>query len=310
MLTLNRYRVTLDSAGPLDLPAYLGSTLRGAFGHAFRRVACTTTDGPCPTPETCPYHLVFEARLPPGAPALRSFDEIPRPFVIAPAENANPQGRGVAFDLTLLGRARELFPYFVVALREVGSLGRGRRPVALAEIRTHPPLGGPPLRVFDACDNLVLSHDAAVSLDACRRLDPPRGEFAIRYLTCTRLKHEGRWAERPEFHVVFRRLLGRLSSLSLFHCSAPLDVDFTGLIEQARAVKLVRNQTRWRDWTRYSSQQDRRMVLGGLVGEARYEGPVAELWPFLTFGQWTHVGKNATFGLGRYELEPKIEDAA
>lgn len=310
MLTLNRYSVTLESAAPLDLPAYLGSTLRGAFGHAFRRVACSTSDGRCPTPEICPYHLVFETRLPPDAPALRSFDEIPRPFVIAPAENPQQPGRRVAFDLTLIGRARELFPYFVVALREVGNLGRGRRPVALSEISTHNPLGGAPLRVFSATDNLVRAHDASVSLESCRQLEAPRGAFVIRYLTCTRLKHEGRWAERPEFHVVFRRLLGRLSSLSLFHCGVPLDLDFRGLIEKARAVKLVQDATKWRDWTRYSSRQDRRMVLGGLVGEARYEGAVDEFWPYLVFGQWTHVGKNATFGLGRYELEPRMEEAA
>lgn len=39
-LCLSRYRVTLSALEALDLPAYLGSTLRGAFGHAFRRVAC------------------------------------------------------------------------------------------------------------------------------------------------------------------------------------------------------------------------------------------------------------------------------
>ena len=35
-LSLARYRVTLEALEPLALPEYLGSTLRGAFGHAFR----------------------------------------------------------------------------------------------------------------------------------------------------------------------------------------------------------------------------------------------------------------------------------
>ncbi|MBI4610954.1 MAG: hypothetical protein HY726_18335 [Candidatus Rokubacteria bacterium] len=39
-LVLTRYRVILEALEPLDLPAYLGSTLRGAFGQAFRRLAC------------------------------------------------------------------------------------------------------------------------------------------------------------------------------------------------------------------------------------------------------------------------------
>ena len=126
--------------------------------------------------------------------------------------------------------------------------------------------------------------------------------MALRFLTCTRLKHDGQWAQCPAFQVLFRRLLGRLSSLAAFHCGFRLDLDFVGLIERAGAVRLVEDRTRWEDWRRYSSRQDRHMVLGGLVGEAVYEGPLEEFWPFVVFGQWTHVGKNATFGLGRYEV--------
>jgi CRISPR/Cas system endoribonuclease Cas6 (RAMP superfamily) len=55
---------------------------------------------------------------------------------------------------------------------------------------------------------------------------------------------------------------------------APLDVEFRGLIEQAR-----------------------------IVGSATYEGDLAPFWPFLVFGQWAHVGRGATFGLGGYRLE-------
>lgn len=53
------------------------------------------------------------------------------------------------------------------------------------------------------------------------------------------------------------------------------------------------------------------MALGGLVGEAAYEGDFEPFWPFLVFGQWTHVGKNATFGLGRYAIvgsDPALAD--
>ena len=44
------------------------------------------------------------------------------------------------------------------------------------------------------------------------------------------------------------------------------------------------------------------MALGGIVGEAEYEGQMAPFLPFLLFDQWTHVGKDATFSLGRDEV--------
>ncbi len=71
-ITLTRYRVTLDALEPLDLPAYLGSTLRGAFGQAFKRLACPARGiEACPIPEVCPYELIFNTSLRPAAPALR-----------------------------------------------------------------------------------------------------------------------------------------------------------------------------------------------------------------------------------------------
>jgi hypothetical protein len=312
-VALSRYRVRLRALADLDLPPYLGSTLRGAFGHVFRRVACLAPQGgPCPAREACPYHLIFEPAPPSDAVALSSLDDIPRPFVIAPppaAQTRYPAGSDLAFDLTLIGRARGFLAHFIVTLREMRALGRGRHPVVLRRVDAVAPGRDRSILVYSDEDNLVRSNDASLSLDDCESLQPPAGPLTVRFLTYTRLKHDGQWARRPEFHIVFRRLIGRLSSLAVFHCGVRLDLDFAGLIDAAKAVKLIEDRTHWEDWTRYSSRQDRRMTLGGLVGEAVYEGPLADLWPFIVFGQWTHVGKNATFGLGRYEVADPQEAA-
>ncbi len=310
-LALSRYQVTLAAVESLDLPAYLGSTLRGAFGRAFRAVACPGRAGePCPVPDTCPYHLVFETAPPPDAGALRTHEEVPRPFVIGapPAAAATyPAGAELAFDLTLIGRARAFFPYFVVALREVDRIGRGRRAVTLRRIDMVDPLRGTIEHVYAAEDNLVRTHDAAVTPADCAAVPCPPGGARVRFLTQTRLTHDGAVVRRPEFQVLFRRLLGRLSSLARFHGGGPLEVDFRGLIEQAGRIRLARDETRWATWTRYSGRQDRRMEWGGIEGAAVYEGDLAPFWPYLVFGQWTHVGKGATFGLGAYRVGPMGE---
>jgi hypothetical protein len=308
-LALARYRVVFEAVEPLDLPAYLGSTLRGAFGRAFRQLCCPARPGEsCPIPEACPYHLVFETAPPPDSAALRTHDEIPRPFVIAapPAAAAAhyPAGAEVAFDLTLVGRARDFFPHFVVTFREVDRIGRRRRAVALSRIDAVQPLTGAVTPVYAAADSLVRSHDVTVTLADCAAVACPTGRVAVRFVTQTRLTHGGRIARRPEFHIVFRRLLGRLSSLARFHGGGPLDIDFRGLISAAEQVRLVADATAWTTWERYSGRQDRRMEWAGVVGRAVYEGDLAPFWPYLVLGQWTHAGKGATFGLGRYRLEP------
>ena len=62
---------------------------------------------------------------------------------------------------------------------------------------------------------------------------------------------------------------------------------------------------KWFDWTRYSSRQQQEMTLGGVLGHWTLHGApdvLAKVWPWLWLGQWLHVGKNATMGLGGYAL--------
>ena len=240
MLSCARYRVVFEAREPLDLPGYLGSTLRGVFGHAFRAVACPAPRGAdCPVPTQCPYHLIFETSPPPGSDALRTHEEIPRPFVIAPGDSERAgsdeqarrifqRGDEVSFELVLIGRAQEFFPYFVVALREVSRIGRGRQAVELRRIDALGATEDQPRAVYNASENLVRGSAEGISIEACSG-PAPHGRLTIDFVTQTRLKHEGRFVRTPEFQILFRRLLGRLSSLSRFHCGAPLEVDFREL---------------------------------------------------------------------------------
>ena len=66
---------------------------------------------------------------------------------------------------------------------------------------------------------------------------------------------------------------------------------------------LLEHQLRWHDWTRYSSRQQTKMQMGGLVGHLVLDGVRAQrYWKQLWLGQWTHVGKGTSMGLGRYRL--------
>ena len=236
-LSASCYRVTFTAAQRLDLPEYLGLTLRGAFGRAFRALACPSRIGePCPIPSQCPYHLVFESSPPPDSDALRTHEDIPRPFVIAPEWRLEPEGHDarlvyepgqeLSFGLVLIGRAREFSPYFVVALREMDRISRGRRGVELARIEASNLWDTSRRIVYDARDNIVCGTGSPLTLEDCAREPIPRSPVTIEFVTQTRLKHEESWARVPEFQIVFRRLLGRLSSMARFHGGAPLDVDF------------------------------------------------------------------------------------
>ena len=159
--------------------------------------------------------------------------------------------------------------------------------------------------LYDSNTQMVHNINNTLRFDEIRRKTDAllTDQLTVRLLTPTRITHEGKLTNELPFHVFWRRLIGRISALAYFHCGESLELDFKGLIEKAMTVKTTKTALRWHDWTRYSSRQNRKMQLGGLIGSVRYAGDLAEFTPFLALGAFLHVGKNATFGLGKYRLE-------
>ncbi len=137
--------------------------------------------------------------------------------------------------------------------------------------------------------------------------DIPQGnnhnnKITISLLTPLRLRFDGHITDKIEFHILIRNLLRRISSLSYFHCGEKFKADFKSLIEKAGAVKMIKSGTHWFDWKRYSTRQEEWMLLGGVMGMVSYEGDLTEFMPLLKLGEYVHVGKGTSFGLGKYEI--------
>ena len=304
---LARYRMTLTALSTITMPPYAGSTLRGGFGHAFRKMVCT--QGPidcrdCTLKAVCPYPYIFETAPFEGAQQLRTYGDVPRPFVIDPLDTRGEyrKGESFSFQLTLIGRAIDYLPYFLVSFRELGEMGigKGRGRFQLTHVRTDDGES-----IYDGDTQMVHNLSNARSFDDIQREteSQPTDELALRLITPARITREGALTDQLPFHVFWRRLIGRISALAYFHCGESLEMDFKGLIEKAMGVETTDSTLRWKDWARYSSRQDRRMQLGGLVGRATYAGDLEEFVPFVMLGAYLHVGKNATFGLGKYRVD-------
>ncbi len=119
----------------------------------------------------------------------------------------------------------------------------------------------------------------------------------------TRLYYNERLVFDLEFHILVRQLLLRISLLSYFHCGIEASMlDFKGLINKAQEVKATDRNLRWYDWERYSGRQETRINMGGFVGRIVFTGDLTPFWPYLLLGEYVHVGKGSSFGLGKYEI--------
>lgn len=308
------YVIEIVAREELMLPEYKGSMLRGAFGSTFRRLCCAQYQKNCKEcllRENCPYFYVFETAPGQDAEVLRKNESVPRPFVLEPPLTRRTrfeQGESLFFNLILIGRAISLLPYFIVTLRELGDvgLGAGRGKYHLAGIRARHPLSGEEDAVYSG-DGLVRNIDKSMDFFELTVVPAPAGTaLNVDFLTMTRLKHQGRLVETPEFEAVIHNLMRRISALSYFHCGERLQLNFKQMTGDASRVRLVDHDTCWVDWERFSTRQQVRMKLGGIVGTAAYlapeEGYYARFWPWLKLGELLHIGKNTVFGLGKIRV--------
>lgn len=330
------FRFCLEPQGMLELPWFAGSTLRGGLGRALRRSVCTAgPTQPCVTCDlrpSCPYGVVFETGPRAGAQALRTHEEVPRPFVLrppgpwgdpAPVAHRGPDsdrrpltfepGQPVRFELILVGQGIAYLPHFILAVEQLGRLGLGRartrcRLVTVDALRPSCQGAGDDcqavapaaFRVFDGATRTIRPTPAeCVAAGVPDLPDAAGAPLRVEYLSMTRLKFGGSYWTTPPFHVLFRAALRRLSSLSYFHHGAPLQLRFRELIEEAARVELLEHSTRWVNWCRWSSRQRAKMGLDGTVGWALYGAPSRAARMVLALAERVHVGKNVTFGLGQ-----------
>ena len=300
-----RFRLEMTAVDRLRLPSYKGSTLRGAFGHAFKKLVCVKRDLDCSTcliRDRCVYYYIFETPFT-GTGDPQGYAFAPHPFVIEPPEET----RGIyepeaefRVGLTLVGRALDSLPYFIYAFEEMGRRGLGAERGEAALKRVVALGSGVEECVYQADTGRLVS-------DYPMCVGPPNGErigarLRLQLRTPVRLKTAGRYVRRIDFSLLVRALLRRASDLARFHCGAELDLDYRHWIERAAEVREVTARLRWHDWERYSQRQVRKITLGGLVGEVEFAGEWGPFMPLLRLGVDLHVGKGTGFGLGRYEI--------
>jgi hypothetical protein len=306
MIPLARYRLAFTVETALTLPAFAGSTLRGTFGGALRASVCMTQartcDG-CPLLGSCAYAMVFEPRPPAAGHPLQDFNQIPRAYVIEPpqwGDKTYEPGQTLGFHLVLAGRVVAQLPLILWAFHKGFQRGVGRGEGTARLARVWHLDGDKAIPILDGLGGQIAEHEAAA---------PAAPTVAAKAVTLhfdapLRLQTNGRRATADEFtpRKLLTALIRRIALIHEFHGDGPLPLDFTALAAKADGLESDK-QLHWRDWARYSSRQQQKMELGGVVGRWRLTGDLGPFVPFLHLGQWLHVGKEATFGLGGYRLE-------
>jgi len=340
--TAHRLQFVCDVTAEIELNEHQGSALRGALFHALRDRFCAFADDrrivctECALAMRCPVATLvstLEFDHPRGQDRPRPYTiQPPLPGSGHPVEDPRGQvtfhyrpGEVLVFGLTLYADAMALFPYVVLATQAFEESGIGRRfedergrwrrgAMRVREIWAENPLAGGRQPVLRGGDHQVRVPDVPIThaqVQAAAAETLPRSAHnapstaTVRFLTPTRLIEDERLVKPDHFRFrpFVHRLITRIEDLSTQFSATPLFLDVPALLEAADNVRVIDNRLSWEEVSSYSTRRHTSSPTSGLVGSVTLQAAEwAPFWPWLLWGQYVHVGKDAVKGNGWYEI--------
>lgn len=319
-LCVNHLRFAVEAETAIELGAFKGSALRGAWQSHLRTLYCADRTSTDPLHATlCPVCYLLSREDDPR--------DNRRPYTFEPPLTAQERfaaGERFCFGITLFGSSIQFLPYIVLSVQTMGrvqGLGRAIHPTPphrgsfrLVSIEEVNPLLGSSAVLFAAGEKTIRLPQSPVTAAevarACEGLASHaaahHGELTLDFQTPTRIIQQERLVHRPEFVPVMMRLADRIGALrNQFGAEPALGYKEKGsLLAASQRVQCVGDETRWWDVKGHSTRLDQPQPLGGFVGRATYRcDDWSTLLPWLVLGASTHVGKNAVKGNGWYRLE-------
>jgi hypothetical protein len=320
---LGKFKIVINPLEDIILPKYKGSTFRGGFGNCFRKIVCLNRRWDCRDcilKEKCIYSYIFETPLPRDAELQKKNTYIPHPFILEPPLDEKElfkKGENISFDLILIGKAIDYLPYFIFTFNELGKIGigKGRGKYFLEKVENYPHSSSngkysEKVRVvYHGKDEVFLSEYQIITgkdIEEISNHINGDSRITLDFLTPTRIKYQDRLISQLEFPVLIKNLLRRISSLSYFHSDNLLNLDYQELIKEAENIKTIDSELFWYDWERYSTRQSSKMKLGGFKGRVSFQGKedglLKRYLPLIVLGEYIHIGKGTSFGLGKYRI--------
>ncbi len=296
-LNLVRLIVTLRLEDDIaDRYALFGT--RPHFEEAFRRTAgCGRSAADCTRGDGCAYHETFSQALTADPAALRRYQKPSLPFVFSFPLLPDPPNGGdtVEVGLLLAGSATKFVSDYIAALEEMLAISGFRRrfPASLVKVESAG-YGGDRTLIMEPGKGEARDRLATLSLQGlreCAVLAPDRVTVSI--VTPMVILSEGRPIREFSFSPFMRALFRRVSSMAYYYGGSEAELDYKWLAGESLAAECLQSDYRWVEWSR---------KWCGIVGTGTFRGDLTDFLPFLSGGEYLHVGKGATFGLGRYTL--------
>lgn len=282
------------------LPKDKVSALRGGMGEMLLRQNCISDRDckKCRYKEPCIVYKILYTQMKRKPAFMQGDDSI---GYLIECENQKERfraGDSFFFFLILFGDNIVYFGQYLQMFYQLGVEGIGKDAARyvisdIANIRGDSLLRGNQLMMADYCPETVYDY-------VVRRMEQLgqtgcKNEFVFHMPVC--LKYQGRFIQEFQPEAVFQALFRRIMMMDYFseiYMDQFVMEEYPAIVSQEAEMRTVR---------RYSSTQDSRVNLRGITGSVKFSEIAEEYLPYVLAGELLHIGKNTSFGFGRYTLE-------
>ena len=282
------------------LPMNKVSAIRGGIGEMLLRANCIRNRkcDACDFEEECIVRRTMYSR----------FDKDKKPpFVttgesvgyVLECENYEEEffaGDILEFQLVLFGRTIVYFSQFLQAIFQLGQAGLGKEHstydiVSVTNTQKREILKG---------QDIHMEHYEVETIGGYVRYRLNRRgiwENRIRFKTPVTLKYQGEFQDKLILEAIIPAIFRRIYILDCFE-----GMDCGELGWQGDWPETVESVSRMMTVYRYSGTQDKKVALRGVKGYMVLSDIPEDLLPVLLAGEVMHIGKNTSFGFGRYHV--------
>ena len=298
-LSIARYRFEIKLRQPLLLQPYEGAFLRSVFGNALRNQTCMTKRAncdDCSLRSVCPYHLVFEPESP--SEIKGQFPKVPPPYLIeSPINEHSYKSNVLKIDMVLFGYALKHLSHIVMAWQWASSQGFGKERVKGKLLTVSIQNSTQWDEVYHHQQGRIKPHKAELYLPSN---NPIGHSFELSFVTPTRIQKKGKILGAHQIDA--KTLINAIKRKVNLYKALYLLTHKSCFQEQKIEEISYQSELTRKHWSRYSARQKQSVSLDGLVGTFEIDTLQQLTYEELWLGQWTHVGKNTSFGLGQYQL--------
>jgi len=229
----------------------------------------------------------------------------PHPFVIEPPlinrEQEYKKGQSVTFHFILISDSLKLLPYFIHTVKKIGEVGLGKYRSKFELQKVWVDSNSEKIDIYSKNKRTLSLEYPVKKYSYFTDMTTSSDTLKIQIITPVRMKHKGHLVRSIEFPIIVTNLLRRITSFD--QGKSKDSVEIKDMINKSKEVKKIYDITKWADYERYSFRQKSRMKLGGLIGEVHFQGSFNLFYPYLKVGEYIHLGKNTSFGLGKYLIK-------